>query len=723
MAGTSGTQVNYLSRDFETLRQDLINWARITHPDKFTYFNDASPDVMYLEMCAYVGDMLSYYIDRTFNESFLSTAQAAESLTRIAKDLGFFDTGSTPSTTQIQVTCNVPFKVDPLTSVVAPDSDYLVVIKAGMMLQSNNGINFEVLEDINFADTTNRIVVPNVDSNNQVVDYTITKTVIAIAGETRIQRYYITDTQAQPFLTITLDDQDITEIVGIAGVAGNQYVAPIDESFFDLNTSWFEVRGLSQETQFVELNPTQQSQQLIASYIDPVVKVGTTVPISKRFIVRRDVNGLVSLTFGSSSTSYSAFNNVVQTSTISNTSTLNQILNNTILGEIPKPNTTLFIKYRVLGGDQTNVIAGQITNILNKVFQPAPSGADLTVLSKVRSSLTATNLIPALGGKDAPSKEEIKMIAGKIFSAQDRAVTYEDVKALIDTMPAQFGRPYRVSYEEIKPRVANFQQVENGVNTLLTELLAETTTIGRTLKAQEITTFLANLRTGTAQYDSTNVPSSLDAVSLALLGATPTLWIGEKARLYLVGLSSDGKLLTAFKDNNGIWLSPNELLKGNIKEFLRNKRVIGDWIDIVDARVVNITVEFTVLVDKKNKQAVLLDCLNKMQDYFNINNWQINQPIMLSNVSTILQEINGVVNVVDLKIYNIFGLGNNSVDPISGRQYAPFETGRYRNNNPTPAVPTNNKYLMNAPNNIIIGYPDSIFEVKFATSDIVGKAL
>lgn len=719
---TQNTKVNYLSRDFNALRADLISWAKTRHPDKFQFFNDASQDVMYLEMCAYVGDMLSYMTDSTFNESFLTTAQSTESLVRIAKDLGFFDIGFIPSQTQVVLTTQVPYILD-INNVVIPDPDYLISIKPGMLLKSDGGVSFEVLEEVNFSDEFNRNVTPNLDANNAIIDYTISKTAVAKAGETRIQRFFVSDTLAQPFLTITLDDKEITEIIGVVDVLGNTYTAPVDADFVDQNKAWYEVKMLAQETKFVELDTTQQSQQSIASYIEPIVKLGANIPISKRFIVRKDVNDLTSLTFGSSSSSYSSFNNSLTTTIDPSTISFNEVLNNTSLGEIPPSNSTLFIKYRVTGGDKTNVIEGQINTIAVKNFQPTSNSVNLTVLQGVRSSLVVRNDIPAMGGKDALSKEEIRATAGRIFSAQDRAVTYDDVKTILETMPAHFGRPFRVAYEEIKPRVANLQQVENGVNVLLKQLMAEATTTGRQLKAQEITAFLSDLHNGIATIDNTGVPSTLDAVSLQLLGTTPTLWIGEKARLHILGLDSNGQLLTAFKNTNGIWVSPNELLKQNIKEFLKDKRIIGDWVDIVDARVINMQVEFTVLTDKKNKQSVLIDCLNKLSAYFDVSNWNIGQPIFLSNVQTILQEISGVINIVDLKIYNIFGLGNDSKDPISGRVYSPFETGRYRNNSSIPISTTNNKYEMLKTNNIITCYPSDIFEIKYKDSDIIGRAL
>ena len=176
--------------------------------------------------------------------------------------------------------------------------------------------------------------------------------------------------------------------------------------------------------------------------------------------------------------------------------------------------------------------------------------------------------------------------------------------------------------------------------------------------------------------------------------------------------------VTIYKDENGIWQYPNELLKINIKNYLKTKRVIGDWIDIVDGRVVNIQVYFTIIADKRNKQKVIIDCLTTLRDYFNITNWQMNQPIIVSNVSTVLQQIEGVAAVTDLKFYNIF-----DTDPTNGKVYSPKEIGRYRNNSSTPVTNYNNKFLMNQINGCIISYPDTIFSVRYSDIDLVGSAL
>jgi len=156
------------------------------------------------------------------------------------------------------------------------------------------------------------------------------------------------------------------------------------------------------------------------------------------------------------------------------------------LGEVPAPNTTLFIKYRSGGGIETNTLEGQINTVGQKTYFPAPVSSNpnfISLLQATKQSLAVRNELPAVGGLEVPTEEEIRAKSGPIFKAQNRIVTYEDLTALLDTMPPQFGKPFRVSYEEIKPRVANLSQIENGVNTLLGELISETTYFGRQAKA------------------------------------------------------------------------------------------------------------------------------------------------------------------------------------------------------------------------------------------------
>lgn len=700
-------QNNYINRDFNTFVGDLKNFIKTRFPNDFNYFNDASSDMMFLEMCAYMGVVLGDNIDKAFNESFISEAQSRGSLIRGANDFSFNNFGKTSSQTQLKIRCNIPYIVE--NNLNKPDPTLFLNIKKGMIVSSSSGVKFETLEDINFADENNRQVIPNYNSNGELVDYTLIKSVVVRSGITKIQRLYIDSEKAQPFLNVTLSDNDVTEIVGVIGLQGNQYQVANESIFDNIDYKYYQVDFLAQDKVFIELeddvnNPTQ-------------IKQGDWVTIPKRFIVKRDINNLVTLIFGSSTTNFDLFDDLIQNYTTD--VNLNQILNNTLLGEIPNVDTTLFIKYRTGGGLETNTQPYQITNINSKEFYPFQLAFDYDKLQKVKNSLEVYNELPALGGNEEMSNEELRYTLPKIYSAQERVVTYEDVRYYVSKLPNKFGRIYKLGVEEIKPNVLSLDYVRNDVKKYLDLIDNESLYYKRKQLIQELSIRLDSYQQLTSTINTNNqIVTQQELNDIIITENEISLWLGEKTRLYIISQNESGKLVSAYKDSNNIWQYPQEILKTNIKNWLLDKRLIGDWFEIYDGRIVNLQCEFTVMVDRANKQEVLSNCLQRLKDYFNINNWQIGQPIYVANVETILQQIQGVTNVVDLKFYNIWG-----TNEINQRKYSDLEMGRYRNIIIPKNDYTSNRYEIDLYNNTILGYPDTLFEIKFPDSDLIGKVL
>lgn len=718
---TTTPKINYNTRDFAGLREDLINYIRNAHSDKFAYFNDASTDMMYLELLAYMGDTLNYQTDKAFNEVFRESATSRESLIRIAQDNGFYDFYAKPSTTQATLSINVPAVPDINGSAMLPDSRYMIGLYAGLQAESTNGSAFECLEEINFASGERRTIIPNYDSNNKLIDFTIKKAITMIAGTTKIQRFYVSSSNAKPFLEVYIDDVSVTEVIGVVALPGNTFATPDDAAFRDLNNVYVQVDHLSQDKIFVPINPVPaELEKLVNQYTDMTLNYGQWVNKPKRFILRRDSTGRTKLVFGSTLIDYSYWKKLIGTTDINQLTgfTLNQVLNNYALGEVPAIDTTLFIQFRSGSGVSTSALSNEITSIKNKSFVNYSQAADFALLDKVRASLKISSNLPAVGGSDDMTNEEIRQSIGKIFAANDRVVTYEDVKAMINKMPARYGAPFRISYEEIKPKVLNYNQVKNYVGIKLDELLTLSTTTDRMNKAFEINEFLSNLPTQTVQITEAGQVFDIATTSKQILANTPSLWVGERCRLYVLGLDQDYIPTSLFLDTDGVWKSKNSILKNNIKEYLITKRLIGDWIDIVDAQVVNFQVEFVIMADNKNKQRVLIDCLTALRNYFNVYNWQINQPIFIANVQTILQQIDGVINVVSLKFWNLFG-----TEIGSGKEYSPAQYGRYFNNTTQNYNGQNNKFLMGDVNNVIQSQSHMFLHVRYPEHDIIGKVL
>lgn len=717
----TSSKINYNSRDFASLKKDLITYAKNYHSDVFSYLNDASPDIMFIELLSYIGDNLNYHTDKAFNEAFRGTAQSIDSLINISQDLGFYDYYPKPSITQAVVSIDVPAIANSDGSAMIPNPNYMLGLYSGLKCQSSNGSMFECLDEINFASSNLRTIIPNYDSNNVLINYTINKAITLYAGSTFIQRYYVGSNNAQPFLEVFIDDANVSEIIGIVPVIGNTYNVPDDSAFRDLNNIYLQVEHLAQSEVFIPMNSLPNNiEKLVNQYTDMSIQYGQWVNFPKRFIVRRDSSNRTKIIFGSTLLNYSTFSKLIGSSDITsdNSFSINDVLNNFALGQVPDINTTLFIQYRSGSGVSTNALNNQITNIISKEFFPTSQIIDYSSLDIVRSSLKITSNLPAIGGTDAMTTEELRNSIGGVFAANDRVVTHGDIQALINKMPPEFGAPFRISYEEIKPKVLNYNQINNYVSTQLDSLMTLNTSTDRAILVSNMKSFLNDLPTQNVQITQSGQTIDIATSSNQILTNTPSLWVGERCRLYILGIDKDSIPTSLYLDENGIWKSANSIMKQNIKNWLVTKRIIGDWIDIMDAFVVNFQIEFTIMADSKNKQKVLIDCLTKLRDYFNVYNWQINQPIYIANVATILQQIDGVINVVNIKFWNIF-----DKDIESGKQYSPAQYGRYFNNTNISYNSYNNKFLMGNVDNVIQSQPHVFLNLRNPEIDIRGNCI
>ena len=704
MANNNTPLINYNSRDFASIKADLINYITNYHSDLFSYFNENSPDMVFLDLLAYIGDNLSYETDLAFNESFLQSAQTRESLIRIAQSQGFNSYYPKGSTTQAYLQIQVPAIPNSANTAQIPNPNYLIGIYAGMQCQSSNGSIFECLDEINFASTDRQTIIPNYDANNNLINFTVQKAITLYAGQTKIQRFYVSSANAQPFLEVYLDDPQVTQVISVVAVAGNTFTVPDQSQFQDFNNAYVQVENLAQSSIFVPINPLPANiNTLTNQYTDMSISYGQWVNKPQRFIVRRDSNNMTKLIFGSTLINYDVWEELIGTTDISQLTnfSLSQVLTNYSLGQVPGVDTTLFIQFRSGSGVSTNAISNSITNITNQSFYPVLSGVDFSVLDSVRNSLSITSNLPAIGGSDPMTNEELRNIIGGSFAANDRAVTYQDVITLVNNMPAQYGIPFRISYEEIKPIVLNYSQVQNYIATQMATLLTLTTQTDRVNLVNSINTFLTALPTQTSQITQSNQVFDIVTSSNNILQNVTSLWVGEKCRLYVLGIDQNYQPTGLFLDpNDNVWKSKNVLIKQNIKNYLQTKRIIGDWIDIVDANIVNFQVYFTILTDASNKQTILVNCLTALRSYFNVFNWQINMPIYISNVQTIIQQIQGVVNVVSLTFVNVWGQ-----DASTGNVYSPAQTGTYFNNTSQSYNSQNNKFVMGNQNNVITTRP------------------
>ena len=467
-------KISYTNRDFAGLRQDLVNFTKEYYPDLIQNTNDASIYSVLLDLNAAIADNLHFHIDRVWQETMLDFAQQKQSLFHIAKTYGIRIPGSRPSVALCDFSINVPAKGD------KDDERYEGILRAGAQV-SGGGQIFETISDIDFSNPfnekgeTNRLKIPNFDNNNKLISYTITKREPVVNGVTKIFRKAINQRDQKPFMKIFLPEKNVLGVTTIIHKVGTSFAGnPTSSEFITEQNKWYEVQSLVQDKVFVPSKTANSDKKNF--------KAGEYVKVNNKFITEYTPEGYFFLTFGSGNVDpLDNLDNYITNNLKVNLSTY---LNNMSLGAIPKQDTTLFIKYRIGGGKESNLGVGVINNIENIDF--SINGPNQVVNEQVLQSLVVTNITPAVGGSDQPVLEELRGMIAYNFAAQNRAVTLNDYKSMIETMPSTFGAPAKVNVmeEDNKVRIKLLSYDENGN---LTDV------VSNTLK-QNIVSYLSEFR-------------------------------------------------------------------------------------------------------------------------------------------------------------------------------------------------------------------------------------
>jgi hypothetical protein len=562
-----GKQISYAQRDFASLRDDLVKLTQQYYPDLISNFNDASIYSVLLDLNAAVADNLHFHIDRVWQETMLDFAQQRQSLFFIAKTYGIKLPGLRPSVALCDFSINVPVNGD------KDDERYEGILKAGSQV-SGGGQVFEILEDVDFSSPfnskgeSNRLKIPNFNTNKKLVSYTITKREAVVNGVTRIYRKVITDVDQKPFLKVYLPEKNVLGVTAVIHKDGTSYGAnPTSDEFMSSPNKWYEVKSLIEDKVFIQ-NPTAASDS-------DNFKAGDYVKVDNKFCTEYMPEGYFLLTFGSGNVDpMDNLDNYMNGTMKVNIATF---LNNMSLGAIPKSNTTLFVKYRIGGGKDTNIGINVITTMDSYDF--AINGPNASINSQVNQSMRVTNVTPAIGGSDAPTIEEIRNMIAYNFAAQNRAVTLNDYKSLIETMPSTYGAPAKV----------NVMEEDN------------------------------------------------------------------KVRVKLLSYDENGNLIDTVSTT----------LKDNVLNYLANYRMLNDYIDIQSGEVIDMSLEIDLVVNKnENSTDIIKSAINQVISFFDVAKRKMGDPLLVGDLKREIGNVAGVVNVVDIRVFNKIG-GNYSSSQVA----------------------------------------------------------
>ena len=636
--------IQYLNKDFSQLKQSLIQFAQVYYPTTYRDFSDASPGMMFMEMAAYVGDILSFYIDYQFNESILVNAQERKNIIDAAKSLGYKPKVSTPSVTTLNVYQLVP-SLQNSDGTFSPDLSYAQIIQPGMTTTSDTNVSFITDEPVDFTvdtqDDSLTISVYQRDSLGNPQFYVLMKSVSASAGT--IVSKQVTIGTPTPFYSIQLSETNVLYVMDVVDADGN---------------SWYETDYMAQDLVSVDTSNVFQNDTTLASYRDTVPMLMQFLRTARRFTVDVDENDNTYLNFGSGVNLQDDSMVVPSIATIGSPTSINgwnvpldpsNFLTSKTFGQAPG-NTTLTIRYVTGGGVASNVTANAIQTVGSAQYF-----GDITELSQtqqgivtmIRNSIRVNNPVPATGGRDSETNTEIQSNALANFPTQNRAVTQQDYIVRSYAMPAKFG-------SIAKAYAVTDAQLDAAMTSPATSSIATSSSAPANLNA------------------SNQAPNNPFAINL-----------------YVLGYDSNQRLITT-----------NPALQQNLINYLNQFRMLTDSVRILDGFIIDIGVEFSIIVYKNyNKRDVLSNCLNLVQSFFDINDTQFCQPINLARLKLEIGKVNGVQTVSSVKIKNLTAADGD---------YSPYA------------------YNIDAATVNDIVYPSldpSIFEVRFPTNDIVGKVM
>lgn len=662
-------KINYLARDFQSIKSELIKFSNQYYPELADDYNDSSVGSWLIDLMSAIGDDLSYHTDRMYQETNINSANMRNTVFNIARTNGLKVPGPKASMAEVRISCVLP--VDS-TNISLPDWRYAPIVARGGVVSAGN-YNFEIQEDVDFGEQfnkdgfSNRTIVPSRNSNGNITGYTVSKTAIVMNGSSKVYKKVLSESDIYPFMEVVLPEQNVMNIESIIFKETSNYSnSPsvyeyyIDEEQYRISDQsvktyrFFECDSLADQWRFgTEMNIDNgvvkdiYNPEVYEDYSDVSADASNSTaifryyrgkwkPLTQKFITEYTDNGYMKVIFGSGI----AYDEVPSGQTKYADYIASKIINNDMLGVLPKAGWTMYILYRVGGGISTNLGPGSINTLgMSSISFRTSTGMTASQKGSVVTSMQVSNISTAVAGKDAPSTEEVKYLVKYNTGAQNRCVTVKDYKVRLMEMPPKFGAPFR--------------------NTVI---------------------------------ESNN-----------------------KIEMSLLGLDSFGKLDSAL---------PQTLVE-NILEYMTHYKSINDYLEIKSGKIYNIGISADIFVDKNYTTSdVISNVITKIKEYFDVENHDMGDDIFIGDLQKEITLIDGVISVIEIRVYNIY---NGSYSPdISPLPTYVEGSGCNPSNRATFQLDGNGAQFkeldLNAIDYVLYGDYNSMFEILNDNTDIQIRA-
>lgn len=591
-------KTNYLAKNFSSIKEELKQYAKRYYPDTLGDLSDANINSFLIESVAYVGDILSYYLDYQTNETFLATAIERKNIVNLANSLGYKHKKTSSTVGKVALYMLVPAS----SSGTEPDYSSVPSILKGTILESINGNKFITTEDIKIdSNSTGVMYTPARTNTYGNITFFAVKTYLpVISGFTKTVDIPVGD--FIKFKKIYLQDFSTVEVISVTDSENNKYH---EVSNLSQNIVYTSVFNADSEVKY-SLKPISAQRRFVFGYEEniPYLMFGgtrykpdedlTVDPITEpsKFILNKYNNDYLHDEFFEP----------------------NKLLNGDNYGISPE-NTTLSITYRTNVSDNNNANIGDISSVysLNTKFEN--ENISESTKNIILNSIQVSNEEPLVGENTEILVDEIKNLAGIIYSSQNRAVTAKDYEAITYMMPQKYGAIKRCR----------------------------------------------------ALRDPTSTKNNLN--------------------LYIVCSDRDSNLTKS-----------NTKIKENLKYWLTDYKILTDTVDILDAKIINFSLDYVVKIDPYADRIEAINKINyRLQSLFS-NKPQIGESMDKLDIFREIRKIRDVLDIVSITIKNKTG-GNYS------------------------SIPFNIEQNTTSDGNVIKIPKNAIYEVKDLIKDINGKAI
>ncbi len=600
-----GKDVKYVSKDFSSLKSDLINFSKTYFPNSYKDFSDASPGMMFIEMAAYVGDVLSFYTDQAFKEGMIQNSTERKNIISLARFLGYKVKPTKAAVAEIELFQLCP-SIQDSTGNFVPNPKYMLSVKEHAQFANTSNQSYILDEVVDFSVDTKlslrETTVYSRDSSNLPTFFLLKKTARITAGKIVTREFNIGE--LQPFLKLQLDEEDVLEILEIRDADNNK---------------WYEVDYLAQELILTEVPNDISFEGTLSNFRNEVPYILKYLRTPRRFITSTDELNKTSIEFGAGTEGFSDEIVNLSSQTIGvGLSGVDKIrlpfdssnfLKNNSYGIAPS-NTTMTVTYSIGGGINSNCPSNDIRQIFSIEYENSNDGLtsdEADLLNTVKNSFRVNNSTPATGGKDSETDQEIKQNSMANFPSQYRSVTRDDYLVRTYSMPSRYG-------SIAKAQVITNNSLNIGVKKILTGMVD--TKNDATVNDDSLSNYFRKI------FCDIDNPFSINVYVLSY-------------------------------DGNKNLVPINNALSSNLIKYLKRFRMMTDGVNIIDGYVINIGVEFSIVVyNGYNKKDVLKQCVDAVKHFFDIDFWNFSQPINKSQLSLEISKVDGVQSVANVIIRN-----------------------------------------------------------------------